>query len=178
MRSVCMLRGINVSGQKKIQMALLKAMFEDLGFRNVSTYIQSGNVIFDHAPDKENILQKRIKQGIKEKFGFEVTTIIRKNPDLKGVISENPFLKRNAIDKNRLYVCFLETEPDENQFSNIANDYSPEECALAGREIYLHLPNGAGRAKLNNNFFEQKLKLRATTRNWKTVNKLEELSRP
>ncbi len=142
---ISMLRGINVSGQKKIQMIDLKALYEALKFKDVTTYIQSGNIIFK-ANEKifdENLAIK-IEEAIYKKYNF------------------NTFLAENP--------------PQANVESIKHIDYSPDKFIITGKEIYLYCPNGYGITKLSNNFFENKLKVKATTRNWKTVNKFVELA--
>jgi uncharacterized protein (DUF1697 family) len=174
---ISILRGINVSGQKKIKMADLKQLYEELKFKDVITYIQSGNVIFK--TDKkltDTELTKRIEKKIFEKYQFEVTVIIRTIKEMEKVQKSNPFLKLKGIDTERLYVTFLDEIPMKENIERINQvDFSPEKFIITGREVYLHCPNGYGRTKLNNNFFENKLKITATTRNWNTVNKLVEM---
>ena len=164
-----MIRGINVSGQKKIKMADLKAHMEDLGFSEVQTYIQSGNIIFrvnDLRPEK---IEHLISYKIKKEYGWEVPVIVRSTEEIKIILKDNPYLDKK--DPNRLFVTFLTDEPLLENFENLhAVDYSPEEYRFAGKDIYLYLPNGYGKARMNNNFFEKKLKVSATTRNWKTLN--------
>ncbi|TAL67153.1 MAG: DUF1697 domain-containing protein [Bacteroidetes bacterium] len=174
---ISILRGINVSGQKKIQMADLKVLYEELKFKDVITYIQSGNVIFktDKKLSSTEIV-KKIEKKIFEKFKFDVPVIIRTIADMKKVQTVNPFIKQKGIDIERLYVTFLAELPKKTELEKIGTlDFSPEKFLIIGKEIYLHCPNGYGRTKLNNNFFENKLKVVATTRNWNTVNKLVEI---
>lgn len=171
---ISMLRGINVSGQKKIKMEELKKLYESLGFKNVQTYIQSGNVIFDFSDTNISKLINKIEQKIKKSFNFDVPVLIRTKNDLQKLIANNPFTKK---DSSKLYVTFLSDTPIKSPLDEITKikDKS-EEFIISGKEIYLFYPNGYGRSKLTNNYFERKLKLSATTRNWKTVNKLLELS--
>lgn len=174
---ISLLRGINVSGQKKILMTELIALYENLGFKNVQTYIQSGNVIFN-APSNisiEKIINK-IEEGIYDKFNFNVAVIIRLVDELKNIININPYLLEKHFSEEKLYVTFLSKLPDKILVGILKNiDYSPDRFIIIGNEIYLSLANGYGTTKLSNNFFENKLKQNATTRNWKTVNKLFEL---
>ncbi|MBI5215472.1 MAG: DUF1697 domain-containing protein [Ignavibacteriae bacterium] len=168
-----MLRGINVGGQKKVPMNELKALYEELKFKNVTTYIQSGNVVFSSDGSDSNILSKKIEEKIFKHFGFEVPVIIRTLKEMQSVIKNNPFLKEKNIDTERMYVTFLAETPAKDSLQKIqAYQFPPERYIINGKEVYLHCPNGFGNAKTNNNFFENKLKLTATTRNWKTVNEL------
>lgn len=177
-RFIALLRGINVSGQKKIKMSDLKSLFEEVGFQNVETYIQSGNVIFSSKELSVKILESKISSGIKNKFGFDVQVIVLNPEEIEYVIRANPFIKKKK-DTERLYVTFLGKNPSNENFDKINSaDYLPEEYAIDGRHIYLFVPNGYGKAKLNNNFFENKLKVLGTTRNWKTTITLSELVNP
>jgi uncharacterized protein (DUF1697 family) len=171
-----MLRGINVSGQKKIPMAELKSIYEDLEFKNVTTYIQSGNVIFQTENELE--LSKRIERKIEENFKFHVPVIIRTNTEMEMILTENPFLKEKNINVERLHVTFLNESPAVGNLEKLkAISCENDTFVILGKDIYLYCPNGYGRTKLNNNFFENKLKVTATTRNWRTVCELAKISK-
>ena len=170
---ISMIRGINVSGQKKIKMNELKLLYESLNFQNVVTYIQSGNIIFEQTDSEYSVLSKNIEEKILGAFGFNVTVFIRTVNDLKKIVKNNPFLKKREKDINKLHVTFLSHKPSQSLTDEIdILKYKPDEFYLNENEIYLFCPNGYGRTKLSNNFFERKLKVSATTRNWKTLNKL------
>ena len=170
---ISLLRGINVSGQKKIKMEELRALYEGLGFENVQSYIQSGNVLFSGTETKISVLTKKIVEAIQHKYGFEVELFITSKKELKAIISKNPFIKNEDIDIKALYVSFLSDKPDAALVKTLDPFKAPEEAFIIDKQsIYLYLANGAGRTKLTNNLFERKLKLSATTRNWRTVNKL------
>ena len=165
------LRGINVSGQKRVPMVELKAVYEQLNFKNITTYIQSGNVTFDSANAKD--LSKKIEKKISEKFNFDVPVIIRTIDELEHTIKSNPFRKDKKNDVERLYVTYLAETPTQENINKLNTyDYSPEQFFLLGKEVYLFCPLGYGNSKLSNNFFENKLKVIATTRNWRTTNEL------
>jgi uncharacterized protein (DUF1697 family) len=168
-----MLRGINVSGQKKVPMKELKELYEELKFKNVTTYIQSGNVVFMTEQSDDKVLSKKIEEKIFKHFGFEVPVINRTVKEMQAVIKGNPYLKEKNFDEERNYITFLAETPAKEKLEKL-NEYQfpPERYIVKGKELYLSLPNGAGRAKLSNNFFESKLKVTATTRNWRTVNEL------
>ena len=170
---IALLRGINVSGQKKIKMADLRAHLEELDLRNIRTYVQSGNVIFESKEPDATFLERQIEKKILEKYGFEVVVMVKMTRELLYVLENNPFIKSGGKDTSRLYVTFLSNIPDQEQLRKLETvNYSPEEFILDGKNIYFFSPQGYGKAKMNNNFFEQKLKVDATTRNWNTVNKL------
>lgn len=172
-----LLRGINVSGQKKILMADLKKLYENAGFLNVVTYIQSGNVIFDTTSGLEKATSV-IEKSIREKYGFDVTIFIKTAAELEKVLYENPYLKEKNIQENKLYVTFLAEESSPEHIQKIQDFQSAaDRFAITGKNIYLYCPDGYGTSKLSNNFFENKLKVRATTRNWKSVNELYKMVR-
>ena len=169
-RYISMLRGINVSGRKKIHMEELKALYQSLAFKNVQTYIQSGNVIFASSESDISKLTAGIEKKIKQAFGFEVLVFIRTKEDLQKLIKKNPFA---GEDEGKLYVTFLSDQPKNFPTEEINKIRDKAELFFhSSREIYLFCPNGYGRTKLSNTYFERKLKAPATTRNWKTVNML------
>lgn len=171
---ISILRGINVGGQKKVRMEDLRKVYEDLGFRDVQSYIQSGNVIFTAGlKTSDQQLAATIEKGVKEKFGFDVPVIIRTSDEMKNIIEANPFLNKENIDKEKLHVTFLADIPEQAKLNNIEmDDYSPDRFIVLNREVFLYCPGGYGKTKLSNTFFERKLNVKATTRSWKTVNKL------
>ena len=170
---ISILRGINVSGHKMIKMEALRKLFGDLNFKNTQTYIQSGNVIFQDKNTKCEILEKKIAKGIKDEFGFDVPVLVKEVEEVKSVLKNNPFVNKRKEDITRLHVTFLSHEPDKAIIEKIGEgQYASDEFIVFGKAIYLFCPNGYGNTKLSNNFFENKLKVIATTRNWKTVNEL------
>jgi uncharacterized protein (DUF1697 family) len=170
---ISILRGINVSGQKKIIMTDLKLLYEALGFSDVVTYIQSGNVVFKtNLKTTTTKLAKLIEDKIKGNYGFEVPVIIRTQNELQNIIDRNPFTN-DEIES--LYVTFLSNQPNTNYLEKLENvNYLPDKFEIIDKEIYLSV-NSYGNTKLSNNFFESKLKVTATTRNLKTIMKLIEL---
>lgn len=172
---IVLLRGINVSGQKKIKMSDLILLFEKLEFQNVETYIQSGNVIFSSKENSVKKLESKISSSIKSKYGFDVQVLIVKPDEIECVLKNNPFIKKKKATE-KLYVTFLADKPNSENIKKLeSKDFSPEEYTIDGKFIYLFYPNGAGKAKLNNNLLESKLRLQATTRNWNTIKTLSEL---
>lgn len=162
-----------MSGQKMIKMDALRKMYEDLGYKNIQTYIQSGNVIFQCKKSKQNDLAKKISTQIAKQFGFEVPVIVMEVRELKEIILNNPFLNDHLKDLSHLHVTFLSSTPDSVNFENIKQGQPQgEKIALIGKTIYLYCPNGYGKTKFTNTWLENKLKVNATTRNWKTTNEL------
>jgi uncharacterized protein (DUF1697 family) len=175
---ISLLRGINVSGQKRIQMSALKALYEELKLKGIITYIQSGNVIFRASKNvSRQELSKSIEEKIREKYDFDVPVIIRTLAEMKKTLSLNPFLNKKGIDTERLYVTFLVETPKQADRKSIERfDCSPDKFIIIDKEVFLQCPLGYGKSKISNNLFENKLKVTATTRNWKTVNTLVELA--
>jgi len=170
---ISMLRGINVSGQKKVPMKELKALYEGLGFADVTTYIQSGNVIFRTAEKKVDSLPKKIGDAIRAHFGFDVSVINRTPDEFGHVLKNNPYLQEKELQTEKLYVSFLDEIPKPEHIEKaLTHQTQADRFTVLEREVYLYLPDGYGKTKLHNNFMESKLKTVATTRNWKTVNEL------
>jgi len=172
---ISILRGINVGGRRKIKMAELREALSNIGFKNVSTYIQSGNIYFESKEKDYRKLELQITDLILDKFGHEVPVMVRQSKELKAIFENNPYLPSDE-ELKRFHVTFLSEEPTEEDFKNLeVEKHQPDECQLFGRAIYIHVQKGYHESKLSNNFFEKKLKLKATTRNWKTVTKLVEM---
>jgi uncharacterized protein (DUF1697 family) len=174
-RYVAMLRGVNVGG-KTIKMAALARLFSDLGYGDVVTYIQSGNVVFTSPSRRADALARAIEARITRDLGIDVRVLLRSRAELERVQHANPLLRAGA-DPSKLHVTFLTTKPAAALVRAAgALDFGADEFRVVGREVYVHCPNGYGRTKINNTFFEQKLHVVATTRNWNTVNKLLDLA--
>jgi len=175
---VCLLRGVNVTGYRKVDMKELKGVFEALGHSDVTTYIQSGNVVFTARKQSPDGLARAIEKRIADDLGADPVALIRTAGELATVVEANPFLgKRAGADVAKLHVTFLAATPDTGRLDEVdAGAFAPDEFAVRGREVYLHCPNGYGRTKLNNAFWEKGAGVAATTRNWKTVTKLLELA--
>jgi len=174
---ICLLRGINVSGKNSIQMADLKKLFEDIGAQQVMTYIQSGNVVFHFSETDTKILEQHISEAIKNQFAFDVPAFVITAEKLKEIVAENPFINDPAKDPAFLHFTFLNSEPDNFDAKFIQSKITgDEEFFFAGDIVYLYCPHGYGKTKLNNTFFESRLKVPATTRNLKTTLKLLDLS--
>jgi len=170
---ISILRGINVSGQNKIKMVALKELYEDLHFTNVQTYIQSGNVIFQCDKADQKDLALRISQLLQKKFGFDIPVIVLEIAELKSIIGSNPYQNDPSKDISHLHVSFLAIVPGPIDIITIDPYKSQnEELTLTEKAVYLYCPNGYGKTKLTNNFFEKKLKTAVTTRNWKTTTEL------
>ncbi len=173
-RYIAFLRGINVSGSKLIKMEDLRAMFEALKLKNVKTYIQSGNVLFDTKEADELALNKKIEKHLHKCLGYELTVVVRTQDQVAKVIKQNPFHPTVPNEEVQLYVSFLPTVPDSKLASALIalkNEY--EEFIVKDREVYcLCSKKPDGTRLFSNTLIEKKLKTPATTRNWATVNKV------
>jgi uncharacterized protein (DUF1697 family) len=173
---VALLRGINVGGKTMIPMPELRSMLASMGFEDVATYVQSGNVVFNSSTGEAEELAAAIEERIAETFGLSTAVLVRTPSELTEIAGSNPFLSRET-DPLKLHVVFLSGAPAASAVKELDPKRSPpDEFSVLGREIYLHLPNGAGRSKLTIDYFERRLGVRATARNWRTLNKLIELS--
>ncbi|MES2653976.1 MAG: DUF1697 domain-containing protein [Bacteroidota bacterium] len=170
---ISLLRGINVSGHKLIKMDALQKMYTDLQFKNSQTYIQSGNVIFQYKPTPTKTLAETIAKQIQKSFGFEVPVMVKELAELTAIANNNPFINKRQEDIQWLHVTLLSEEAEKSHIDKIKDlSFGADEYIIANNAIYVFCPNGYGNTKLNNNFFENKLKVNATTRNWKTITKL------
>ena len=172
---VALLRGINVGGKHLLPMKQLVEMFTEAGCVNVRNYIQSGNIIFTAPPKVVQGLPALMSKDIEQRFGFSAPVILRTREELAKVARRNPFLKA-GLPESTLHVYFLADEPNAAAIKNLDSNRSPgDRFHVAGREIYLHLPNGMARTKLTSAYFDSKLSTIATARNWATVLKLLEM---
>ena len=173
---VSMLRGINVGGNKRIKMDALRESFEALGFDQVKTFIQSGNVIYKGARTSTTALSNKIEKRLLDDFAFAVPVVTRTAQEMAGAIQNNSFVGATSIDKEKLHVMFLSAIPAPDALSKLdALISEPEQCRCLGKEIYLYLPNGAGESKLLKAPLGRMLAVVSTTRNWKTVNSLHQM---
>ncbi len=174
---IAMLRGINVSGHKVIKMERLRASFDALGFENVRTYVQSGNVLFEAKVGAPAKLQAKIAARLARDFGFAVPVTVVTAEEVGRIVVENPFLKEEGIDVAKLHVTFLSERPSSSGLKKmVALPAGPDRFACRGRSVYLYCPEGYGNTKLSNSAIERALSLGATTRNWKTVTTLHQMS--
>ena len=170
---IAILRGINVGGRRKILMKDLRELFQDLGFKEVSTYIQSGNVFFYSKKQDKNKIADQIEKAIAKKYDFEVPVIIRTIEEIANAITTNPFYEEDSSEIERLHLTFLKNTPSEDALQAIQTiDHSPDKFKIIGLHVFIYCEGKYHTSKLTNAFFEKKLKVSTTTRNWKTVLKL------
>lgn len=172
---LALLRGINVGGKNKLPMADLREIFAAAGCRDVRTYIQSGNVLFNADADAVAALPALIAARIAAHSGYRVPVVLRSAGELGDAIRNNPFPAAEAAPQT-LHVLFLADRPDTVRVAALDPDRSPPDTfAVNGREVYLHLPNGAAETKLTNAYFDTTLGTTSTGRNWRTVTTLYEM---
>ena len=172
---VALLRGINLGGRNKLPMRDLSAMFVEAGCTAVRTYIQSGNVVFDAPPELAARLPDVIAARIAGEFGYRTPVVQRTAAQMREVVTGNPFLSAGA-DPATLHVLFLAAPPDPQRTAALDPDRSPpDRFAVRGPDVFLHLPGGAARTKLTNDYFDAKLGTVSTGRNWRTVTTLLDL---
>jgi uncharacterized protein (DUF1697 family) len=169
---ICLLRGVNLGGHKKISMDVLREICISLKYRNPRTYIQSGNVVFTTSEADHKRISSRMVSTIEKRCGFQTTAILRTAEDLRDILARNPFSSRTGIDPAKLVVFFLPESPNTETLTRItAINAGPEEIRPSGREIFIYFPNGQGQSKLPP-VLDRALKMPATARNWNTVLKL------
>ncbi|MDB5354950.1 MAG: hypothetical protein JWN24_1403 [Phycisphaerales bacterium] len=174
---VALLRGINVGGKNMLPMTELVTIFGDAGCAEVRTYIQSGNVVFAAKPDCAKRVAGSVSEQVGTKFGFNPVLVMRTADELAKVVRTNPFLA-SGVDAELLHVAFLADAPDPARIASLDPRRSPgDSFTVIGREIYLSLPNGVGKTKLTNAYFDSKLATTSTLRNWRTVLKLIEMTK-
>ncbi len=174
---VALLRGINVGGHKKIKMIDLRESLESFGYQNVMTYIQSGNILFQSTRKHEKDLEIEVGQLIKERFGFNVPVVVREQNSFKTIISLCPINGILLNEKDEIFVSLLSAQPEENKWQDFTRYFLEkeglEEIYLIDRCVYFLRREQKRNTKFSNNFLENRLKVVATTRNWKAMIKLQ-----
>ena len=172
-KHLVLLRGINVSGHNLLKMDTLKTALEKIGFQNVSTYIQSGNVFVSTPNENQAQVGFDIKQEIFKTFGHEVPTIVLDKSDLSYCLYNNIYNTEKDIDKKNLYVAFLSKKVDSNSINSLKiSQFKPDEAIVDGNKIFIKYAIGAGKTRLDQKYIEKKLNLTATIRNWNTIKAL------
>lgn len=175
---IALLRGINVSGKKLINMNALRQVCAGCGFEEVQTYIQSGNIVFRSREENHKTLEKLLTQAIQQHFGYDVPVIIFSLAQLEQWVLENPFAKDATKNPDFFHIQIMSEKPADDLLQQIDRTaFLPDTFEINGCCIYLYIPGGYGNTKLNTNFFEKKLKVSGSTRNWKTVKVLVEMGK-
>ncbi len=177
MKYVAFLRGINVGGKNKIKMETLRDVFSSLDFSNVKTYINSGNVIFETAKSDDRTLAAKIETAIEKEFDLKIKVIVRTLAEIEEIVKNNPFDGQFENDKD-LHVFFLDEKmPAEKCELLLSNNSENEKFAVQDREIFCLLRVGVLESLMGKDYIGKKLKVTATARNWRTVNKILELAK-
>ncbi|MGW2845252.1 DUF1697 domain-containing protein [Streptomyces sp. NPDC001108] len=175
-----LLRGINVSGHKRIPMADLRALLTELGHADVRTHLQSGNAVFSSASDDEEALAAELERAIARRFGFDVPCLVRDGAYLAAVAAACPF-PAAELEGKQLHVTYYDRPVDAARFAGIdPAAHLPEAFALGDRALYLYAPDGLGRSKLAEALSRTSVTkgIVATSRNWNTVATLVGMTAP
>lgn len=167
-----------MTGHNSLKMTDLLNLFKNIGYADAETYIQSGNIIFSRLDDQqERETAIKIEKAILERFNYSVPTMIRTVEEIRKFASVNPFLTEENFQPSKMAVIFLHEKAKDSQIQKVINiDYPPDKFKIIGREIFIYCPNGFGRTKLYTNFFEKKMGVEGTARNWKTVTTLLQIA--
>lgn len=177
-RCIALLRGINVGGHNRVAMADLRKLCEDLGHRDVATYVQSGNVVLTTDRDDLQTIGAELTERMRTELDVAPTVLVRSLDDLEGVVAANPFPEAAAEDPTTVHAAFLSAEPsDPTTLTFDADTYSPERIASGDRVRYLFLPQGIGKSQLATDLMRRRTDVEVTARNWRTVTKLLHLAR-
>ncbi len=170
---LALLRGINVSGHNMMKMEALKTMLENIGFTNVRTYLQSGNVFVDSNEESASKVGFVIKQEIFKVFGHEVPVVVIAKQDLELCFKNNPFLKEKEVDSKKLYVAFVSIALKKESINDLKiSQFKPDEASIDRKRIFIKYAVGAGKTRFDQKYIEKKLNVTATIRNWNTVTNL------
>jgi uncharacterized protein (DUF1697 family) len=165
-----MVRGINVGGRNRVAMADLVALVSSLGFDDVTTYVQSGNVVF-RGTGASRTVAGRIADQITADLGLSVAVLVRNQRELRAMLSGNPYRDAEA-EPTLHHVTLLAAKPESDKVAKLAAQdgrFGEDRCQVLGQDVYLYCPGGYGKTKLNNTYLERNLGVVATTRNWRTL---------
>ncbi|HET7893122.1 MAG TPA: DUF1697 domain-containing protein [Candidatus Sulfotelmatobacter sp.] len=175
---IALLRGINVGPNKRMKMEKLRASCEGLGFEEIKTYIQSGNIVFRAPRLSPAALSKKLEECISRDFGFSADVITRTSVEMEQIIKKNPLLKEIDVDPSKLHVVFLSEKPPAASLKKLQGlTLPPDRTRNLDREIYFYFPNGVSGSSLWKHSLDKVLSVSGTMRNWNTVNKLYEMAR-
>lgn len=173
---ICLLRGINVGGNKRIKMADLRQLLGNLSLKNVQTILQSGNVVFESDETNRDKLIKNIEASIEDAYGFEVKVMLRTAEEWQAIIDKKPIYDFEVAG-NRLLVVCLDTVPKPDNIKELVDSHTGDEIIhVFEQEFFIYYGDGMGKSKLSNAVLERKLNVTTTARNWNTVIKLQALA--
>jgi uncharacterized protein (DUF1697 family) len=171
-RQIALLRAINVGGNRPVPMAQLRDLMAELGYSDVKTYVQSGNVVFTGPDDEPEAVERRLASALADAFGFEIPVMVRTRDELAAVVDANPH-RDIATEPKHHHVLFLASEVDPERVADVDREaFAPATFELRGRELYMWTPEGIGRSDLAKALSDKRLGVAATARNWRTVEKL------
>jgi uncharacterized protein (DUF1697 family) len=168
-RYIALLRGVNVSGHRRLSMAALRSALTEAGYEDVASYIQSGNIALSASVRSADALARAMARLIDDELGLSAHVLVRSATDMDRIVAKNPFIAE-GLDPGTLHVTLLAGTPHPSGAVEVPE--GPDRFERRGREVYLHCPNGYGRTPLNNSFWERRLGVEATTRNWRTMTRL------
>lgn len=175
--AVSILRGVNLGGHKVVKMEELRRLYESLGYRNVESYIQSGNVVFELKANEVKGAARRIERAIEKKFGFSAAVVLRTAAELRQTLAASPFAGRENIEPAKLLICFLASAAAEGCAAKLAAlKVEGEEIHHVGRELFVYFPQGQGKSKLRIDMLDKAAGCLCTGRNLNTVQKLLEMA--
>lgn len=164
---IAILRGINVGGKNKIPMMELRSILTDIGLRQVRTYIQSGNIVFQAVESNASELADKVTRAIHDRWKYEVSALVLDKQQLTEIIEANPFA--DSSDVSSQHITFLAETPDQQLIDTLSEIQDPPNDIWTNHSaVYLFCPNGYSKTKFTNTYIEKKLKVAATTRNMKT----------
>ncbi len=173
---VALLRGINVGGHAVVSMSELRGVLERLGFQDVRSLLQSGNLVFRGGRRNGSALEEFLEAEARKALGLQSDFIVRTGVEWAAVVARNPFPAEAERDPAHLTVVFLKDAPKAKAVEALAAAIRGREVIQAdGRHLYAYYPDGIGRSKLTHALIESKLGTRGTARNWNTVLKLAQL---
>ena len=174
---VALLRGINIGPHKRMKMERLRATCEALGFKNVRTYIQSGNIVCQAGKLSSDAVARKIEAQVMKDFGFSADVIARTGDEMKQIVMGNPLLKEPGVDTSKLHVVFFSEVPLAAAIKKLeAIVQAPDKVRHRGKEIYFYFPNGVSGSSIWKHNLDRVLGISGTMRNWRTVNTLYEMA--
>ncbi len=179
MRYVVFLKGINVAEKKRVPMNDLKSLMINFNFKNITTILESGNIVFDNIQYQRHTIPRIIRGAIKDCFDYDIPVFLHNHNSLKNIIKNNPFLQEENINKSQLYITFLEDIPPPHKIKHLASHLGniKDRYQIIGKYLYIHLTTTYVHTKLSNRTIEKRLDIVATTRKWETIEKLVVMSK-
>lgn len=175
---IVLLRGINVGGHRKIPMATLRSLCARIGYKDVRTYIQSGNILLTTNSDAEEV-ERKVEQAVEEQFGFSVPAIARETRAWQGYLKSNPFSKASLSEPSRVMLVLAKATPKSDALKNLrSRAANNERLAQTGDALWIHCPEGAATSKISATLLDRFVGATVTVRNWRTVQKLGQIAEP